>query len=420
MHGRYLRGTMGPLTPRRAARALLALALASCADPEPPGPGVTTVTDSAGVRIVTTAIPLARPPFVVDDAPSLAIGEEEGDDVLQLHRVSDATVLADGRVVVANAGSGELRLFDSTGHYLSRTGRHGAGPGEFAPWSLPRLFQRRGELLATDPEVSRLHAFDATPALIATRAFTITQEIPRPQLRDVLDDGTWLAMAFDGGGALRGPPGSVIGTTFAVALYDAQGRFRRRFGRFEGSRRYVNTVGDITHYPHLPFTTPATVRAHGDQVLVLRGGLAEVELWDTTGTLRTVMRWHRERTRAADLYAAYRTQALAGRAMASERDRLLYGAFYEKELPLPEYVPLYDDAEVDAARRIWVRRYRLPLDSGPDRWDVLEPGGQWLGTVATPKGVEVHEIGADHLIGRARDSLGVERVVRHGIRGRVR
>ena len=43
----------------------------------------------------------------------------------------DATILADGRIVVANGGSGELRFFDSTGSHLASRGGQGEGPGEF-------------------------------------------------------------------------------------------------------------------------------------------------------------------------------------------------------------------------------------------------------------------------------------------------
>lgn len=412
-----------PFSQRYARHSLAligALSVAACADRGAPSPpGVVVESDSAGVRILETAAPrFAAPaaPLMVDSAPQVVIGTEDSDDAYQLHRVSDATQLADGRLVVANAGSSELRVFDRDGRFLTQVGRAGSGPGEFAPFSSPRLYRSNDELLASDSELSRLHAFDSTLALRETRRFTITPDIPRPQLQGILDDGTWLAIAFDGGGALRGPPGSVIGTTFSLALYDGRGGFIRRFGSFAGRKRYVNTVGETTHYPHLPFTVDAVVRPYGRQILVFRGDRPEVELWSVEGKLETVIRWARDRVRSVDLYPQYRAQAIAALANAGERDRRLYGAFYEKELPLPEFAALYDNVVIDDAHRIWLHRYRMPGESGADQWDVIDSAGPWLGTATTPRGLEIFGIAADQIVGRMRDSLGVERIVLQSLR----
>lgn len=403
----------------RLLPVLVFAVIAACNERSPSTPAGVTVFDSVGVRIVESSAPLLAAPdelVVIDEAAALVIGAEAGDELYQLHRVSDATSLPDGRIVIANSGSSELRVFDSEGVFIARAGRQGAGPGEFGAFAATRLHFVQGELLATDPGLFRLHAFDSTLALIETRSFTLSAELPRPLLRGVFDDGSWLAIAFDAGGSLRGAPGSVIGTSFAITIHDARGKLLRRFGRFDGRKRYVNAVGEITHYPQLPFTSDAVVQPYGKQILVLRGDQPEVELWDTDGTLRTRMRWSRERVRSADWYARYRDEAVAALATASERDRRLYGAFYEKDLPLPEFAAMYDEVVVDSARRIWVRRYRLPGDTGDEQWDVLDDSGQWLGTTSTPRGLEIFEIGSSHLLGRVRDSLGVERVVLHALR----
>ncbi len=409
---------------RRAFAVVLAVSVAGCAagcaDGRDAGvPGGVVESDSAGIRVLTTASPVVAAPSAplwVDSTPLLVIGSDESDDAFQLHRVSDALQLPDGRLVVSNAGSNELLVFDRDGRFLTRAGRTGNGPGEFSAYSWPRLFRSKDELLATDPDLSRLHAFDSAFALRETRSFITTPDIPRPQLRGILDDGTWLAIAFDGGGALRGPPGSVIGTTFSLALYDRRGGFVRRFGSFAGRKRYVNTVGETTHFPHLPFTVDAVVRPYGQQILVFRGDRPEVELWSVEGRLETLIRWARDRVRSADVYPQYRTQALAALANASERDRRLYGAYYEKDLPLPEYAALYDDVTIDAERRIWLHRYRLPSEAGAEQWDVIDATGRWLGTATTPRGLEIFEAGAGHVVGRMRDSLGVEHIVLQPVR----
>ena len=42
--------------------------------------------------------------------------------------------LADGRIVVPNSGSDEVRVFDASGVHLATWGRSGEGPGDSTPW----------------------------------------------------------------------------------------------------------------------------------------------------------------------------------------------------------------------------------------------------------------------------------------------
>ena len=89
--------------------------------------------DSAGIQVVENPAPPAgsRLEWRIGPEPSVSIGRREGEDPYLLYRASDATILADGRIVVANGGSDELRFFDSTGSHLASRGGQGEGPGEF-------------------------------------------------------------------------------------------------------------------------------------------------------------------------------------------------------------------------------------------------------------------------------------------------
>ena len=108
--------------------AVAFLALAAC------GPGSQTteacsVRDSAGVRIVEFSAPTAERRVV--DQPLIVIGNVDGDPAHELFRVSTAFLSSDERVVVANAGTHEIRVFDSFGRHLRSIGGPGEGPGEF-------------------------------------------------------------------------------------------------------------------------------------------------------------------------------------------------------------------------------------------------------------------------------------------------
>ena len=124
-----------------ATRALpAALAFAACTS-EPPPPA---------------RIPLAR----ITAEPALQIGVVEGDHNYELFRVTGAVWLSDGRVVVVNGGTAELRYYDREGRFLRRVGGRGKGPGEFT--ALTRVYRAAGDtVLGYDAwYLDRLSVFD--------------------------------------------------------------------------------------------------------------------------------------------------------------------------------------------------------------------------------------------------------------------
>lgn len=85
-----------------------------------------SVRDSAGVQIVSVD-GLDRPGAVWRLAPSpeVVVGVLQGSPLEQLFEVRDAAMLPDGRMVVANSGTFELRFFGSQGDHLDSLGGRG-------------------------------------------------------------------------------------------------------------------------------------------------------------------------------------------------------------------------------------------------------------------------------------------------------
>jgi len=92
-------------------------------------------------------------------------------------------------------------------------------------------------------------------------------------------------------------------------------------------------------------------------------------------------------------------------------------------------VPAFYGFVVGADGHTWVREFRIedapfgyspafPPRTTPVRWTVYRPDGVQLGNVEIPVGFRVSEIGADYVLGIARDELGVERVQMYAISGR--
>jgi hypothetical protein len=142
----------------------LLLAAGACGTEAGAGAEYTTV-DSAGVTIVTSV----SGPWTDETAwrvaaePAVDIGVLEGPEAYQLFEVRDARRLDDGRVVVANAGTNEIRFFDAQGDHLRTIGRQGSGPGEFEGLGMVRPFPG-DSLLAYDIRLTRASVFDAEGA----------------------------------------------------------------------------------------------------------------------------------------------------------------------------------------------------------------------------------------------------------------
>ena len=141
--------------------ALLA-ACESSGDSTPNGLGV-VIEDSAGVIIVNNdpAPPGSRLPWQFGEQPSLSIGSVDSGEADQLFRVTDATRLPDGRIVIANSGSNELRVFNADASHAGTWGGRGEGPGEFTSFSPTAVALWPGDSIAApNPWGTRLSLFD--------------------------------------------------------------------------------------------------------------------------------------------------------------------------------------------------------------------------------------------------------------------
>jgi hypothetical protein len=102
----------------------------------------------------------------------------------------------------------------------------------------------------------------------------------------------------------------------------------------------------------------------------------------------------------------YKAERLEGASNDNWRRRL---ERMFSEIPVPSTLPAFQTFEVDALGYLWVAEYERP-GADVQRWNVFDAEGLLLGTVVTPAGLQVHQIGADFLLASWRDDLGVEHV----------
>jgi hypothetical protein len=91
------------------------------------------VRDSAGVQIVEYGRDVwdIGSGWTVGSEPMLSLGAADSAPEYEFAGIEGALRLPDGRIVVADAGSREIRFYGADGGFLGATGRRGEAPGEF-------------------------------------------------------------------------------------------------------------------------------------------------------------------------------------------------------------------------------------------------------------------------------------------------
>jgi len=123
-------------------------------------PDGVVVRDSAGVRIIENPgqVWSESEQWRLSPEPVLQIGAVDGDPPHLFSRITTIAPLADGRIVVADAGSRTLGWFAAEGTFLFQRGGPGQGPGEFgSPASL--TFGAGDTLVAWDAAIRRATTF---------------------------------------------------------------------------------------------------------------------------------------------------------------------------------------------------------------------------------------------------------------------
>src|SRR5690606_39847841 len=119
-----------------------------------------TVTDSAGIRIVTSTAPAWAEGrgWSVDTIPELVIGDERTLPSVLLVGITAARRLDRGGYLVTTAVDALIRWFDRNGAEQRRAGGSGTGPGEFRDIELPGI--NGDTLILWDTRLERITRVD--------------------------------------------------------------------------------------------------------------------------------------------------------------------------------------------------------------------------------------------------------------------
>ena len=180
---------------RTIASFLLLSVVCGCAQVDR-GPPAYAMRDSAGITIVESPdLDVASLPlWTMSVAPTVEIGGNSGDSGHQLNQVVNVARLGDGRIVLGDGGSREVRFFDPDGGHSLSVGGPGEGPGEFARFLMGIERLPGDTVVASDWPFGTLTRFAPNGELIGTE--TIGPYLPGLVSR-ILSDGAVLKDVYE-------------------------------------------------------------------------------------------------------------------------------------------------------------------------------------------------------------------------------
>ena len=378
--------------------ALLALSAMACQSDAATGGLHSQLRDSAGIRIVENARPPtdSRLSWRIDPEPSVSIGVLEGSEPHMLFNVSDAARLTDGRIVVVNRGTTELRVFDARGTYLDTWGGKGEGPGEFD--DIFHIEPLPGDSVLVwalmEPDVA-VFGPDGNFA----RSFPARRRLSDQPYDFILP----MAATSDGWILAVQNQGFVTTDSVAVELWDMDGVFQFALGTYPAAERYRT---EASNYP-VTFGRRLAAETWRDMIVVSPTDHYEFRAFAKDGSLARIMRRdHLPIPPTGAHIEAYIEQQVSRLPEALVEVRESERKHFQS-VPVAEHLPAFDTVMADARDHLWVKEYAVP---GDPLWTVFDPEGRVLGFVETPRGLEIYEIGEDYILGRVASELGVESV----------
>jgi len=362
--------------------------------------------DSAGIRIVDNmrSEDLPDPVWRLGDTPIMDLTETGVGPEYEFYRVYSGIRLDDGRIVVANGGSNELRVYSGEGEFLTTLGREGEGPGEFM--RLDWVSRYRGDsIFAYDFGLGRWSIFSGDGG-IARSVKVTTPEGQRVEIARPFSSGAVMGMRLM-------PPSNLIGRELvgirqeetSLMRFSPEGEYLNAIATLPGPELWIppRPAGQ-TSYGYLPalFGYWPQLAVVGDLVYAGTDRGFEVAGFSESEGLRHLVRipgLERPVTRNDVDDFLERVKEVYNPVMSQ----------FISELPRPESRPSFSLIVVDAEGNLWISEY-VQMVFDPERWTVFDSGGNLLGDVVVPRRFLILDIGSDFILGRRLDDLDVEHV----------
>jgi hypothetical protein len=404
-----------PVTSRLPLRRTVGLGLllgliAACSEDQQPEPDAVQRRDSAGIAIIETPGSAARAPigWTIGQEPELQLGSAAGQESEYFYQIDGRyrggiTGFPDGRIVVVNAGSGELLFFGRDGRFLNRLGIKGDGPGEFGRPPILVPYASNDSLLICDVQNRRCTLFSSDGQM--HRSFMPDRPgVMVGRVRGASESGIVVTAPLYAAPMAEGHHSWPT----AVRWISVESGRADNVAQFNTHSYFVKDLGGIRFEIPVPFTTRPSATV-GDQGFVVTGGdTPDVRAFDNSGRLIRLFRLIEapRPVTAEDVEGAIDSLVAQFTTARSEARRV-----YER-MDIPTRWPAFQSVRVDRLGWIWAELFRPPHHLTP-RWMVFDSSGVARGVVDLPPGLEIHDIGPDYVLGRWLDDLRVEYVRRY-------
>ena len=320
------------------------------------------------------------------------------------YRVSDAKLVGDTAILVANAGTDRLFLLKMDGTLVREFGRGGRGPGEFEV--LSRISVQGDTVSVFDQGLVRVSRWLLDGTLVLSQPLTpITRR--SVGVHGFFDDGSLLAYIPPRSPLDREGTHQLAATLIRIALPDST---VHDLGETPWGARFVTTgrngpVATSAAYP-------APLRPRGD---VTASGS---RYWYSNALDGTIVS-------AIPGEEAKEVTLPVDRVAVSQRDRNAYrddwiGSVRESSKPrlrrviekmtFPEYLPTIVDLIPAEKGTVWAGAFGRSGDAVRRWWHVAEDG-QVLDEVLLPAQFSMMDASEEYLLGITIDEFGIETVV---------
>lgn len=370
----------------------------------------TIVRDSSGITILEHDLTRLAATCTLGDSPTLSIGVEEGDEAYMLAQVGGAIRLDDGRIVLANRQSDEIRYYDSTGTWIRSSGRRGQGPGEFSePFYIQPL--RGDTIYVGDFRPFQFLVFDEKGDWVRT-VRPDPMEVNTPRSMNILADGRLVLGREDAASFRELAPFAPRMMTMEV--YDRAGKLTDTLLTVENGR-YGRMSDDRNAMFIFPlFESFAQVAARKDRIVSGHASRAELQVRsDAPGLpVERIIRWNAgpRAISPADI-AAYRAATLKQYATIPPemREQMVEPLITEKR-PVADSFPAFGQLRLAHDGAIWIREFPHPTDTVAHHWIAFERDGRFRCRLDTRRFDEYLDWGSTYLLVLDPDSNDVERV----------
>jgi hypothetical protein len=343
----------------------------------------------------------AQPSEHVLRQPRLTIGATDGAEAYLLFGARQAHRLSDGRIVLANLGTQQLRLYDAGGRHLRTIGRRGSGPGEFT--GLQQLGVIRGDtIVAYDLFQARVSIFSPSGDLV--RTYSVQPFANEVAPRAVGFTGSGEVVVHTDFGRVFVPGEHRDSITFGVV--GVSGTPGTTLGRYAGEEYFILASAGAAVRRPIAFGRDTYASARGDHIVIGSSDSFRISVFDGSGRPRRVQTGERParpvqqaEVRALDEKWLEGVRAEMREGLRRETSRFPHRAMY----------PAFAGLLVDAAGRIWVEEFESPTAT-ERRWTVYGSNGAVLRRVRGSAGMRVVDAGDDYVLVRHVDDYGVESI----------